>query len=84
MLLDLQVIRQQLQSCIAQRDQAAQTFQQCVGAIAVLEEQLKVLAAQEMAKAKEAIAEKKDEDCGCKGETDGEVKQQEQVEAPQE
>jgi len=85
MLLDLQVIRQQLQSCMAQRDQAAQTFQQCVGAIAVLEEQLKVLATQEMAKAQDALAEKKkEEDCGCKGESNGEVEQQEQVEAPKE
>ena len=43
MALEIQVIRQQLQSCIAQRDASAQTFQQCVGAIAVLEEQLKVI-----------------------------------------
>lgn len=83
MNLDLQVIRQQLQSCTAQRDQAAQTFQQCVGAIAVLEEQLKVILAEEMKK-KENPEVKDDKDCGCKGEANGEVEQQEQVEAPQE
>ncbi len=48
MALEIQVIRQQLQSCVAQRDQSAQTFQQCVGAIAVLEEQLKVIVIEEM------------------------------------
>ncbi len=54
MALEMQTIRQQLQSCVAQRDQAAQTFQQCVGAIVVLEEQLKVLVMEEMKQKEEA------------------------------
>jgi hypothetical protein len=58
MALELEIIKQQLQSCIAQRDKAAQTFQQCVGAIAVLEEQLKVMMAREMEKEKEELAAK--------------------------
>lgn len=102
MALDMQVVRQQLQSCIAQRDQSAQTFQQCVGAIAVLEEQLKVIVMEEMKNQEEAAKLeqerlKAEEEAGnvnhaatmdvlleSDGEPNGEVKQQEQVEAPQE
>lgn len=80
MSLDLQVVRQQLQSCIAQRDQAAQTFQQCVGAIAVLEEQLKLMLAEDMKRTAEEAQKQKE----AKEKEDGEVKQQEQVEAPKE
>jgi len=106
MVLDMQVIRHQLQSCIMQRDEAAHKFQQCVGAISILEEQLKVIA--------QGLANpaKKEEDCGCKEGTspedceceeekkeggavmdglpcegeqqDGQVEQQEPVEASQE
>ncbi len=53
MSLDMRIIREQLQSCISQRDQSAQTFQQCVGAIAVLEEQLKVCVMEEIKRAEE-------------------------------
>jgi len=97
MALEMQIIRQQLQSCISQRDQSAQTFQQCVGAIAVLEEQLKVILMEEMKKKEEAeklAAESAKSEAGdaavmdglpCEGEQEnGEVEQQEQVEAPQE
>lgn len=55
MSLEVTIIKRQLQSCVAQRDQSAQTFQQCVGAIAVLEEQLKVVLMEEAKKHHEVV-----------------------------
>ncbi len=57
--LESDVIKKQLANCIALRDQASQQvkvftekFLQCTGAISVLEEQLKIITAQEQEAAK--------------------------------
>lgn len=47
MILDEQTVKEQLQNIIGQRDKAAQTFEQCVGAIALLSEQLKMIGLQQ-------------------------------------
>ncbi len=54
MALQMELVKQQLQNVMAQRDQAAQTFQQCVGAVALLSEQLKMIAVQEELAKKES------------------------------
>jgi hypothetical protein len=56
MPLNTAIIDQQLNMLHAQRDQASQTFQQCLGAISVLQEQLKIIDAQ-----KTAVEKKHDE-----------------------
>ena len=91
MALEMQVVREQLQNVIAQRDNAAKTFEQCVGAIALLSEQLKMLCLQEEMQKQEAqaLADKEADinhaatmdSMPCEGDAEnGEVKQQEPLE----
>ncbi len=82
--LDISFIRQQVQSLIAQRDQAAHTFQQCVGAISILEEQVRFIVEMEMAAneaSKEAVDCSAVMDTLCEGvqeyvKVDGETEEQ--------
>lgn len=100
MALQVDIIKHQMQSCMAQRDRAFETYQQCVGAISILQEQLNVIMGEELQKVEEQRAallkegvQPNPEDVNdaatmdglpCEGELkDGEVEQQEQVEAPQ-
>jgi metal-responsive CopG/Arc/MetJ family transcriptional regulator len=41
--LKIEIIKEQIQSLMTQRDNYAQMYQQCVGAISVLSEQLKMV-----------------------------------------
>lgn len=63
-MLQAETISEQLRNVIEQRDQAQQTFHQCVGAIALLSEQLNMCTQQQMIKEAD---EQKDEP--CKGES---------------
>ncbi len=47
MSLTIQSIEEQLKNVCAQRDQASTTFQQCIGAVAILSEQLRILNVEE-------------------------------------
>jgi len=47
MALEIQTLKQQLQNLIAQRDQVSQNYQQYIGAISILQEQIKMVEAQE-------------------------------------
>jgi len=78
--LDAQIIEKQLQSLIHQRDQSAQTHQQCVGAISILQEQLKFISDAECAEIQES---KEDAICDepTNGEIDGETECEEPIEA---
>lgn len=47
MTLTIPIVKEQLKNIFAQRDNASTTFQQCIGAIAVLSEQLKMMECEE-------------------------------------
>ncbi len=47
MTLDAKIIEQQIKNLSTERDRCAQIFQQCVGAIAALQEQLNFIAEEE-------------------------------------
>ncbi len=69
MALEIHALQAQLQNLIAQKDQFAQSYQQCVGAICIVKEQIKLVTAQE--------EENKET-------SDGQIIEQEQGEASQE
>lgn len=46
-MLSIDNLKKQLQNAVVKRDQASQTYQQYVGAIALLSEQIKMLSLQE-------------------------------------
>ena len=56
MSLEVRVIHGQIQSLVAQRDEYYNKHQQCVGALSILEEQLRFIVEAEAAKKKEEEA----------------------------
>lgn len=78
--LEAIVIRQQMDSLVMQRDEAAHKYQQCVGAISILQEQMRFLVEQEMAEqeaARVAASQAAVMDCMEGAQLDGQVEQQE-------
>jgi len=68
MPLDANIIHQQMKNLVEQREKSLNSFQQCVGAISVLQEQLKFISeTEEKSKEPEAL------DClsNTKGESNG-------------
>ncbi len=59
--MNIEQLKLQLSQCVSQRDEYASSFQQAIGAINLLQEQIKILLVEEAAAAKQ-LAEKEKAD----------------------